>query len=106
MLDIEKINILNKQGMLTDEDRKQRLEHGCSYFTFESCIDLSKGVKVIPYGTKGSKYTIDQYSQDLAAFMCWWTNMVMKDLNGFSGFSHVKFDLSDFELININDLKK
>jgi hypothetical protein len=95
---MDKINILNKQGMLTDSDRKQPLTHGCNYFTFESCIDLSIGVKVIPFGNY-DKYSVSHYSQDLASFMCWWNHFVMKDLNGFSGFSHVNFELVGFTLV-------
>lgn len=95
---MKEINILNKYGMLTDEDRKQPLEHGCSYFTFKTCIDLSKPVKVIPFGS-GGKMPIDWYSQDLASFICWWTHFVQKDLNGFSGFSHVKFEFVGFEVV-------
>jgi len=95
---MDKINILNKVGMFTDDDRKQPISHGCQYVTFYSNIDLSDGVKVVPYGTTG-KLTIDQYSQDLASFMCWWNHFIMKDLNGFSGFSHINFELEGFEII-------
>jgi hypothetical protein len=28
---MDKINILNKQGMLTNTDRKEKLEHGCNW---------------------------------------------------------------------------
>lgn len=91
------MNILNKNGFLTDEDRKESLVHGCNYFTFESCLDLSSGVKVIPYGSY-SEYTVNQYSRDLASFMCWWDYFVKKDLNGFSGFHNVKFELVGFTL--------
>lgn len=95
---MDKINILNKQGMLSDSDRKQPLVHSCKYFTFESCIDLSIGVKVKPYGNL-NKYSVNYYSQDLASFMCWWNHFVAKDLNGFSGFSHVNFELVGFTLV-------
>jgi len=95
---MDRLNILNKQGMLTNEDRKQPLSHGCQWFTFQSCIDLSDGVKVIPY-VNSDKITINQYSQDLSSFMCWWNYFVMKDLSGFSGFSHVKFELVGFTII-------
>ena len=86
--------------MLTAEDRKQKLEHGCKYFTFESCIDLSEPIKVKAYGGGGplARYSIAQYSADVAAFISWWTVMVWKDLNGFSGFSNVKFEPIGFTL--------
>jgi len=92
------MNILNKQGMLTDSDRIQPLTHGNQYFQFESCIDLSIGVKVIPYGNN-DKYSANLYSQDLASFICWWKHFVMKDLNGFQGFSHVNFEFVGFTLV-------
>jgi hypothetical protein len=95
---MDKINILNKQGMLSDTDRKQPLTHGCCWFIFESCIDLSIGVKVMSYGNY-DKYSISRYSQDLASFMCWWNQNIMKDLNGFSGFSHINFELVGFTLV-------
>ena len=88
--------------MLTSEDRKAPLERGCNHFTFKTCLDLSEGIKVIPYGNP-KKVSIDQYSQDVASFITWWTKCVMKDLNGFSGFSHVKFHLcGEFEFVDTN----
>lgn len=102
---MEKINILNKQGMLTSEDRKAPLERGGNHFTFKSCLDLSSGVDVIPYGNP-KKVSVDQYSQDVASFIAFWVQFVSKDLNGFSGFSHVKFRLhGEFELIDTNKAK-
>lgn len=87
---MNKINVLNKVGLLTTEDRKEKLQHGCDYFTFESCLDLSKPIKVIPYGN-AKEVSLEIYSRDVASFICWWTHFIHKDLNGFSGFSHVKF---------------
>lgn len=90
------INILNKVGMLTDVDRKAPLTHTCQYLTFKSCIDLSQPIKV--YGTR-KQFTASQYSQDVASFICWWSQFIYKDLNGFIGFPYVKFELVDFTLI-------
>lgn len=99
---MDKYNILNKPGMLTAEDRKAPLERGGEYFTFKTCLDLSIGVKVIPYGNS-TEFSVDQYTQDVAAFICFWNHFVAKDLNGFSGFSHVKFELvGGFKLIDTN----
>jgi hypothetical protein len=94
---MDKINILNKVGYLTPEDRKQPLEHGCEYFTFKTCLDLSEPVKVIPYG-QPEQYSIQQYSRDIASFICFWTHFVQKDLNGFSGFGGVKFEPIGFSI--------
>ena len=92
-----RINILNKQGLLTDEDRKEPLVHSCHYLTFQSCLDLSEPVR-ISYGIPGSKVPIQMYTRDIADFFCWWDYFIKKDLNGFSGMSHVKFELVDFEI--------
>lgn len=91
-------NILNYQGYIKDEDRKQKLEHGCEYFTFETCLDLSQPVKVIPYGSS-TEFSLNQYSRDVASFICWWTHFVKEHLNGFSGFSNVKFEPIGFKII-------
>lgn len=96
---MKRVNILNKQGLLTDEDRKEDLLHGCDRFRFKSCLDLSDGVQVIPYGSK-TEYTVDEYSRDLSSFITWWSHFVMRDLNGFSGFSNIKFTLVGFTLTN------
>lgn len=93
------INILNKVGYLTKEDRKEKLVRGCDHFTFHSCLDLSDGVLVVPYGD-GREFTIEQYSRDLASFVSFWNNFVAKDLNGFSGFQNVKFNLYGFKIIS------
>jgi hypothetical protein len=94
---MSRINILNKQGFLSDEDRKQPLEHGCEYFTFKSCLDLSKPIQVIPYGQRNF-FTIDEYSTDLAIFITWWSKFVLEDLNGFAGFHNVKFEFVNFTI--------
>ncbi len=95
---MKNINILNKIGMLSDTDRKEKLEHGCDWVSFYTNLDLTEPIKVVPFGN-AKKLPIDLYSQDLSSFMVWWTNFVMKDLNGFSGFSHVKFELVGFTLV-------
>lgn len=94
----DRVNILNKEGMLSAEDRKEPLERGCDYFTFKTCLDLSEPIKVTAYGLK-AEYSAELYSRDLASFISWWTHFVMKDLNGFSGFYNVKFEFVNFKLI-------
>ena len=84
--------------MLSSEDRKARLEHGCEYFTFKTCVDLTEPIIVTPYGN-ATKFSINSYSRDVASFICWWTNMVQIDLNGFSGFSNIEFKLVGFEIV-------
>ena len=94
---MERINILNKIAMLSNEDRKQPLVHNCSFSTFYTNLDLSEPIKIVPYG-KTNIISIDKYSQDVASFISWWTNFVLPDLNGFSGFSNVYFDLVNFTI--------
>lgn len=93
-----RINILNKQGMLSDDDRKQPLEHNCEHLWFQTCLDLSKPINVYPFGNT-KEITVNQYSSDVASFFTWWTNFVHKDLSGFSGFSNVKFNLVGFKIV-------
>ncbi len=95
---MNKTNILNEQGMLTQEDRKKPLEHGCEYFTFKSCLDLSEPVIVKPYYCSNGFMDYEKYSKDLSSFILWWTKFVFKDLNGFSGFHNVKFQFEGFKL--------
>ncbi len=92
------LNILNKRGYLTDEDRKQPLERGCEYFTFKTNLDLSIPVKVIPYGLN-EEIPSELYSRDLSSFIAFWTRFVSEDLNGFSGFHNVKFEFVGFKLV-------
>ena len=92
-----KINILNKNGLLTDSDRKLPLSHTCNYFIFESNIDLSDGVNIKPIGSY-KNFTYNQYSQDLCSFMTWWNNFIFHDLNGFNGFRNINFNLIGFTL--------
>lgn len=94
---MDKINILNKQGFLTKEDRKEKLVHGCDYLTFETCIDLSKPVVVSTFVC--DEVSAENYSRDVASFISWWMSFVWKDLNGFSGFGSVKFELKDFKIV-------
>ena len=96
---MDKINILNKQGMLSTEDRKENFSHMCDYVTFETCLDLSKPVKVNPMGMD-NRVTIENYTRDISSFISYWNYFVKKDLNGFQGFSGVRFDTSNIEIIN------
>lgn len=48
---MKSLNIFGKEGYLTEEERKKPLEHGCEYFTFKTCIDLSEPIIVTQYGT-------------------------------------------------------
>ena len=92
-----RINILNKEGMLSTEDRKEKLCHIEGNFCFTSCLDLSKGVSITTL--YGDKETYRNYSQALSAFISWWRYFVMKDLNGFSGFGCIDFKFNGFKLI-------
>jgi hypothetical protein len=95
---MDKINILNKIGLLSVEDRKEKLQHGCNYLIFETCLDLSEPIKIRMFGNL-AEISLNEYSKDVANFICWWTHFVQKDLNGFSGFSNIKFELIDFKVI-------
>jgi hypothetical protein len=95
---MERANILNKQEFLTKEERKQPLYHSCEHLQFETCLDLSEPIKVIPFGTT-NKVSLEQYSKDVASFISWWTYFVRKDLNGFSGFHNVKFVPVGFTIV-------
>lgn len=44
---MDKINILNKPGLLSQEDRKKPLQQGCDYIEFTTCLDLSEPVKMM-----------------------------------------------------------
>lgn len=91
-------NILNKDGLLTDEDIKEGYVQTYGNFTFHTCLDLSEPVKIVPLGTR-TEYTLQGYSKDLSSFISNWTYFVKRDLNGFTGFYHVKFELVNFKLI-------
>lgn len=95
---MDRINILNRQGLLTDEERKEPLIHNCQHFTFKTCLDLSQPIEVIPYGSS-ELYSLNDYSQDIANFIAWWTHFVRRDLNGFSGFHNVKFHPIGFKIV-------
>ncbi len=93
-----KVNILNKEGMLTEEDRKSAFTHPCNYVTFYTCLDLSEPVRIAPLGIS-KEVSVENYSRDLASFITYWKRFVMKDLNGFSGFGSVDFELDGVKLV-------
>lgn len=95
---MDKINILNKPGLLSQEDRKKPLQKGYDHIEFTTCLDLSEPVKMRLYGTS-NKISIQNYAKDIASFICWWTYFVQRDLNGFSGFHKVKFEPQGFEVV-------
>lgn len=61
-------NILGKRGLLSDTDKKASLIRGFDYVTFETCLDLSIGVKVVSH-IQGSNISVENYSRDLASFV-------------------------------------
>ncbi len=95
---MSRLNILNKQGLLSDEDRLEDLYHSCDHVAFSSCLDLSRPIKVIQHGRSG-RVSLANYTRDVANFFVWWAHFVHKDLNGFSGMSHITFDLGDLEIV-------
>lgn len=95
---MSKINILDKVGLLSDEDRKEPLQISFGYFTFETCLDLSKPIKIIPLSDI-KEVSLEIYTRDITIFISWWTNFVLKDLNGFSGFYHIKYENVGFVVI-------
>src|ERR1035437_2592931 len=94
---MEGINILNKRGFLTPEDRKHKCSHRGEYFTFETNLDLSIPIKVTPFISNEGKFNVNQYSVDLAIFMEWWSREVWKILNGFPVFI-----TSNLKLLGLN----
>jgi hypothetical protein len=95
---MKRINILNKCGMLSDEDRKQPLERAGMRFKFKTNIDLSVPIEVTPIGNY-KECSLHHYSQDIANFISWWTDNVSHHLNGFSGFHQVKFVPIGFTIV-------
>jgi len=89
---------MNKDGFISNEDRKSKLTHGCNFLRFETCIDLSEPIKIYHY-CGNTKITLENYTKDVALFFNWWTTNVMKDLNGFNGFSNIKVELIEFKVI-------
>jgi hypothetical protein len=96
---MNRMNILNKEGFLTDEERKEPLEYGAEYMTFKTCLDLSEPIQMRLYGNAGM-ISANDYSNDIAIFISYWDYFVKKDLNGFSGFHNVKWERIDFEIVN------
>jgi hypothetical protein len=92
------MNFFGGKDYLDDNQRKKILEHGCEYFTFKTCVDLSEPIQVIPYGNL-NEFTLNQYSIDISNFICWWSNVILKDLNGVSGFNNLKFEPINFKII-------
>ena len=92
------LNVLNKVGYISDQERKLKFIHSTEDFSFHSCIDLSEPIIVIPFG-EPTEVSVSVYSKNVAQFICWWTVNVMKDLNGFSGFSNIKFKLDGFVIV-------
>lgn len=76
-------------GILSDEERKKKIDHYSNGYLFESCIDLSIGVTV----TK--KDWQDDSKENLAAavaeFITFWRINYRDRLNGFAGVDSIKW---------------
>jgi hypothetical protein len=81
---------------LTEAERKEKIIHNCEYYQFESCVDLSQGVKIkqIYYRDEDlTKTHPEKLAVDVAQFTIWWTYSFHKKLNGFSGIDTIKFEV-------------
>jgi hypothetical protein len=90
---MKRLNFFSQEGYLTNKQRKEPLEHRCGYFTFTSCIDLSKGVTVTGKGTQ------KQLTEACVSFGVWWGREIHRSLNGFSGTDTVSYDTSKAVLL-------
>ena len=81
-------------GFMTDEKRKEAYNWSGSYFRFQTCYDLSRGITVVPLyaNFKGDIKDMELYSKDLAIFMFYHTYEIRPKLNGFSGYDTISFN--------------
>lgn len=74
---------------LTQKERKQKYYEIVNYFSFESCVDLSKPVKV--YGYKPGLE--EQLAQEVGCFIGRWLLNIHPQLNGFPGLDTVAYEI-------------
>lgn len=94
LLSLKKNQKENNMSFISEEERKKPLKHMCAYFVFESCVDLSSGVKATPIVLNKSdeKVGLDIVARDVASFSAWWTMNILPTLNGFSGVDTIKWE--------------
>lgn len=82
---------------LTEEERKKPFSHVCDYFIFESCVDLSIGIKATPIVPDKSNEMVnpDIIARDVATLTTWWIMNILPTLNGFSGIDTIKWDFEN-----------
>lgn len=81
---------------LTEAERKEKIIHNCEYYQFESCVDLSEGVKIKQLYYRDDdliKTNPEKLAADVAQFTIWWTYSFHKKLNGFSGIDTIRFNV-------------
>lgn len=82
----------------TPAEKTARIFHSCDRFSFESCVNLSQGVKITPLvdgdeSDKPVKVKRDHLIADVAQFTLWWTLNIYPELNGFSGIDTIVWNL-------------
>lgn len=73
---------------LTDEERKAPLTKVFNGCVFDTCMDLSCGIKVYPQ-TETVKWDLTVQAKIL--FTAWWCTTIYKQLNVFPGFDTVQW---------------
>lgn len=73
---------------LTDEERKAPLTRVINGYVFNTCVDLSSGIKIYPQSTDSDEKLRIQAK---ILFTAWWCTTIHKQLNGFPGFDTVKW---------------
>ena len=91
------MNILNKTGLISGNDKKIPFTHIGKYLEFKSCLDLSSGVNIKPI-SDFEILSIEDYSKELSDFIIWFSENIKNDLNGFSGFDNIKYNLINFNI--------
>lgn len=81
---------------LTENERKQKISHMASWFTFESVADLSGGVNIYnPFSKEDSVKDSwnELLAKDTAIFIMWWARTFYGNLNGFPGFGAIEWKI-------------
>jgi hypothetical protein len=85
---MSRLNILNKEGLLSKQDCKEPLIHGCQHRLSQHALTYLVSPK-FRHMELVVRYPYN-YAATLHYFIDWWVYFVKSILNGFSGHSATK----------------
>lgn len=85
-------------ALLSDKERKEPFTRSVYWLSFSSVVDLSEPVVVTMIGTR-TEISGNMLAREISAFTAWHVRNILPQLNGFSGYDTIQWNLSTLKIV-------